>query len=45
MQVETIHIKNPSKKLLLFLRELRENKQRNNAELLAKKDIYFPKSK
>ena len=30
MKLKTLHIKNPSKELLLFLRNLRDNKRRNN---------------
>jgi hypothetical protein len=44
MNKNTLHIKTPSKKLLDFARKLQEDKDRSKLELLAKKEIYFPKS-
>ena len=45
MKAQTLHIENPSKKLLQFFRELRAEKEVQKANLLAKKELYFPKSK
>lgn len=45
MKAKTLHIENPSKELLLFFRKLRAEKEDHKAKLIAKKDLYFPKSK
>ena len=45
MKAQTIHIEKPSKELLQFLRELRAKKEETKSNLIAKKDLYFPKSK
>ncbi len=45
MKAQTLHIENPSKELLIFFRKLRAEKEEHKAKLIAKKDIYFPKSK
>lgn len=43
MKTSTVHIKNPSKDLLSFVRELRERKDLNKAKLLEKKEAFFSK--
>ena len=45
MKAQTLHIENPSKELVAFSRKLRAEKEEHKAKLLAKKDLYFPKSK
>jgi hypothetical protein len=45
MKAPTLHIENPSKELLTFFRKLRAEKEEHKAKLLAKKDLYFPKTK
>jgi len=45
MEAKTLHIENPSKELLEFFRKLRVEKEEYKAKLIAKKDLYFPKSK
>jgi len=42
---QTLHIENPSKELLQLFRKLREEKEEHKAKQIAKKDLYFPKSK
>lgn len=44
MKTSTLHIKTPSKELLKFARKLQDDKVRSKKELLAKKELYFPKS-
>ena len=43
--IQTLHIENPSKELLQFFRKLREEKEEHKAKQIAKKNLYFPKSK
>lgn len=45
MKAQTLHITKPSKETLEFFRKLRTLKEDNKVKLIAKKDIYFPKSK
>jgi hypothetical protein len=45
MKTQPLHITQPSKETLEFFRNLRTSKEENKAKLIAKKDIYFPKSK
>ena len=45
MIAQTLHIENPSKELLEFFRNLRAEKEEHKKKLVAKKDLFFPKSK
>lgn len=45
MRAQTVHIENPSKELLEFFKKLRAEKEEHKAKLIAKKDLYFSKSK
>ena len=45
MKAQTLHIENPTKELLEFFRNLRFEKEEQKTKLVAKKDIFFPKSK
>ncbi len=45
MKAKTLQIENPSEDLLKFFRNLRIEKEAHKAKLIAKKDLYFPKSK
>lgn len=45
MKSKTLHIEKPSKELLEFFRKLRTEKEEHKAKLIAKKDLFFPKSK
>ena len=45
MKAQTLHIEKPSKELLEFFMKLRAEKEEYKAKLIAKKEIYFPKSK
>lgn len=45
MNSNTIHIENPSKQLLEFVRKLGIVKEERKAKLLSQKDKYFNKSK
>ena len=42
MKAKTLHIDKPSKELVSFFRKLRAEKEEHKANLLAKKDLYFP---
>ena len=44
MNTKKINIKNPSKEVLDFFRNMRWAKQEKKASYIAKKDIYFPKA-
>jgi len=41
MKAKTLHINNPSPKLLEFVKTLREEKERNQEKLLSDKKNYF----
>lgn len=45
MNTKKINIENPSEKLVDFFRKARLTKQEKKASYIAKKDIYFPKTK
>lgn len=45
MNTKKINIKNPSKEVLDFFRNMRWAKQEKKASYIAKKDTYFPKTK
>lgn len=43
MKIQTVNIKNPSKDLLSFVREIKERKELIKKELIEKRDLYFSK--
>jgi hypothetical protein len=43
MNNKTLHINKPSKKLLFFIKSLKENKEKTKKELILKKELYFSK--
>jgi hypothetical protein len=43
MNNKTLHINNPSEKLLSFVRSLQLDKENNKKELLSNKELYFKK--
>jgi len=45
MNTKTINIKNPSEKATAFFKKLRMDKEAKKLAFIAKKDIYFPKTK
>ena len=45
MKTNTLHIKNPSEKLLQFVRKLAADKEATKKELREKAHLYFPKKK
>ncbi len=45
MKSQILHIENPSKELLKFFKKLRAEKEESKEKLIAKKHIYFPKTK
>jgi hypothetical protein len=45
MKTTTLHIKNPSDKLLQFVRKLAADKEATKKELREQAHLYFPKKK
>lgn len=42
MKTNTLHIDKPSKELLEFFRKFKVEKEEVKADLISKKDLYFP---